>query len=790
MKKRALSLWVILLAAAVVGRAASTPVVGTSEYCYTLARENTEVRGLAFDDVSARAPRLFVLDTAGKIFVYRPASAAKAGAGELELLGVVPIQAPDKAPAIESPRGLAFSLENGNDVFYVLNWAKTAGDKKSQIWRFGGDGRNPAIADLSLYPFKIGERELLSVAYDNGKILVSFDGSSYKDRNLRVQRGVIRLAWPSVDGGNLEFVKHMPDAGTRPSLGLAFMDLEGARYLWGTVGDDYIYCAEAETGRGLFHFSRPRSVEDSLPARGLAFGRESLWVPEGAPGPDRVHRVNVTKNLDAAYEGPRMLRHLAMTIATEPEAKSTDAAGKIMHYYSRPYSYAQLGNQGVWPETEKFSDTSGAPNAKAKLLTMDPAGDASSRQYMALVEYADAPGRSYASRYEADIWMNPYRTFVYPHRVDKDARALKGTDYLADDPDLFNLKDTKTYEEFLARVREHIQNKYGVPADLENAYWAARNVVEYIQDTYYYPSRPKRVPAAVDYDRRHYDANPGNLKIELSNRPYDRTQIIACSGTSMMVAGAMRYLGIPARWLGTGTPQGPTEWDANKNGFLDEDETAPCSNGHRYDQVWLGSHYGWTCFDATPTLPDDMDFDPTPPLQPQWRIMNRAAAGHLKDNRIVFNVGSGLIRQLYRDFEYDEQLAVDNDCGGDQRYNIQGRFEKPELWKLAHHGISVKNVCFIRDVELAGTRDKAVLTWKLAGAWDKDPGALVDIVLRQASDSPGRNMVVATLKKGVPASVRRAEVDIALFRGKTFQIAVLKVGDRETGGISAPFDID
>ena len=111
---------------------------------------------------------------------------------------------------------------------------------------------------------------------------------------------------------------------------------------------------------------------------------------------------------------------------------------------------------------------------------------------------------------------------------------------------------------------------------------------------------PKGKPAVVDYDRRHYDANPGNLKIALSGRPYDGTQIIACSGTSVMMAGAMRYLGIPARWLGTATEKGARTWDANGNGLLDREEVAFCTNGHRYTQVWLGDHYGWTCFDATP----------------------------------------------------------------------------------------------------------------------------------------------------------------------------------------------
>ncbi|MEN6560005.1 MAG: transglutaminase family protein [Acidobacteriota bacterium] len=782
--------WIVLTALLCVTAAAAAskpPIVGESEACYRLAAENGEVRGLAYDEVSPKAPRLFVLDGAGKIFVYKPSDGPKAAAGELTLLDVLPLPARDGKPEIESPRGLAFTLDNGSEVFYVLNWIGTAGAKKSQLWRFSPGGK-PVSADLSRYSYNIGERELLSLGYDNGKILVGFDGSSFKDRNLRVQRGAVRLSWPR-ESGQPVFVKHMPDAGTEPSSGFAYMALDGLLYLWGTVGNEAIYCAEAETGRGLFHFGRPRSSGAGLPASGLAFGGDSLWVPEGAPGPDRVHRVNVTKNLDAPYEGPHILRHLIMSISTEPEKEGV-AGGKVMHNYSRPYGYLQLGRQDVEAGTETFSDTSGAANAKARMLTMDPAGDTSSRQYMAQIEYAEAPARRYTSRYEIDIWMAPGRNFVYPHRVNKDVRALKGTDYLADDPDLYDLSDRKTYEEFLDRVRKHIQRKYGVPADMDNAYWAARNVVEYIQDTYYYPSPAKRISAAVDYDRHHYDANPGNLKIELSNRPYDKTQIIACSGTSVMVAGAMRFIGIPARWLGTGTPQGPGAWDANRNGLLDENETAPCSNGHRYDQIWLGSHYGWTCFDATPTVPDDLDFDPVPPLQPQWRYMNRAAGGHLKDDRIVFNVGSTLIRELYRDFEYDEELAVINNCGGDQRYNLQGRFEKPELWKLAEQDIEVKNVCFITDVCLTGPKDNAVLTWKLKGAWEKDPGATVSVSLHAVDAKTGALERTALLAEKLIPSSGRAVIDLSSFGGREYRLLVRKDGDPATGGASAAIKIE
>ncbi len=47
------------------------PKIGESEQVFTLVSENTEVRGLAWDEAAADAPRLYVLDHSGKIFTYR-----------------------------------------------------------------------------------------------------------------------------------------------------------------------------------------------------------------------------------------------------------------------------------------------------------------------------------------------------------------------------------------------------------------------------------------------------------------------------------------------------------------------------------------------------------------------------------------------------------------------------------------------------------------------------------------------------------------------------------------------
>lgn len=831
------AVWIAFPSRSASAAEAGGPLIGDVEATSTLAEENTDIQGLAFDEVSPEAPRLLVLDGAGKVFVYRPrrdptetteraestertetAETAECIAG-LDLIRVLALPAAPDGSTPDGPRGLALGIERGRHVLYYLSWSRGPGGVASRLWRWRPDRGDTVAVDISTHLFRIGDREVLDVAFDRGNLWISFDAAGYRDGDARVGRGILHLRRSPSGDGRFEYVKHMPDSGKEPSLGLAAMELEGARYLWGTVGGESIYVAEAATGRGIFHFERPRSAAGDLPSRGLGFGRGSLWVGENRRGPSLVHRVNVTRNLDARREGPRILRRLTLAIETEPESETgSESAGKVFHYYSRPYAYEGLHNQGVWLETEKVADLSGAPNATIESFTHDPAGDVSSRQHMSLVEYDSAPARSYSSRYEVDLWTNTSRKYVYPHRANRDRDALEGTSYLADDPTLYGLEDRKTYDGFFERVGAHIERKYGVAADLENPYWAARNALEYIQDTYYYPDRSKGVPAAVDYDRGHTDANPGNLKIELSAREYDGTQIIACSGTSVMLAGAMRHLGIPARWLGTGTQQGPSAWDANEDGLLDEGEAAPSTNGHRYTQVWLGGGYGWICFDATPSKPDLNDYDPPPPLQPQHRTMSRAAAGHMAERRIVFNVGSELFRPLYRDFEYDELRAVDNDCGGDQRYNLQGRFERPELWKLARHRIELRNCLFVRDVALSREGAEvpevpevgevaevaevgevpepprggggARVTWRLAGAWERDPGATVSVHLQRIDARSGKAADAALLAGRVPAASGEAAVDLSGHHGGRFRIIIRKDGDAETGGRSEAFDID
>lgn len=777
----------------------ASPVIGGIESVHTLAGDNAEVAGLAFDDASPAAPRLFVLDKSGRIFCYKVPEEPAADAGALALVNVQRLPVACLLPVGSSFSGLSFSMENRQGVFYAIKHLRRDGGIRSEIWRLSF-GDNAFIArDLSKLRYRLGNRAVRDLSFRNGQCLLCYDASGYTHHNRRVLRGMARITWRLPGQPSPVFVKHMPDAGTESSLGVACMTLDGHEYIWGTAGGRAIYCAEGATGRGLFYFPYPAIPgADARPPAGLAFGAGSLWVPASCKGPDKVCRINVTRNLDAPALGPKMLRHLTMTIITRPEsaAERIPHPGRVYHYYSRPYGTPVMPNQGIFPETERLADITRPAQAPRKidaaisLFGYDPAGDATSRQTMGLVAYPDVPAETYASQYDIDYWTRAYKKFIYPHRADSRPVAPPEARYLEDDVDLLNLQDTETYQNFTNRIKAHIRKKYGVAARLNHPYWAARNALEYIQDSYYYPVVDKDRPAAVDYDRKHYDANPGNLKIKLSEKPYDQTQIIACSGTSVMLTGIMRHLGIPARWIGTATQHGPDRWDKNSDGLLTRHEKAPSSNGHRYTQVWLGGCYGWVCFDATPSRPPLEDFDPPPPLQPQWRYMNRAAAGPRKNQRLVFNVGSKWFIPLVRDFEYDAELAAINSCGGDQRYNLQGRFEHPENWRLASHRITVSNLCFIDDITLSGNGPARQVSWTLSGKWDKDPQARLSIHLAQTVGNGGRLRTVAQLVDAIPAAkTNRAEVDLSKYRGKNFRVVVRKIGDSETGGASPPFDL-
>ncbi len=499
--------------------------IGSTLGQFLLGPDNRDARGVAYGETRKDGARLFVLDRKKTIYAYR-LPADDVADGDLQLVDTYPLEQLAGLDRVADPRGLAVEMNDDAPVFYFLDWVAT-GNRQSLLVEYDTASGEVAVVDLTRHLFRIGDREPADLtlcsspagatgsagsASAERRVIVCFDSAGYPDPSLRVQRGMVEIQWQNEVGYDPLCVRHLPDAGTQSSQAVTWMSLDGFEYLWATAGDSSIYCAEGATGRGLFYFDRP------APGTGMAYGAGSLWVAGSQAGPDRIYRVNVTRNPDAHREGPHVLRRMVMRIRTTPSEQVADA-GAVYHTYSRPARYELLHRQGIWPETERLVDESQVPHATLETITMDPAGDVSSRQVLRRVTYASAPSREYASRYEIDMWTSPYRKYVYPHRVNTDETALAGANYLADDPDLYNLSDRDTYTKFIERVREYIQSKYGAPADMQNPYWAARNVVEYIQDNYYYPNREKRRPATVDYDRKHYDANPANLKIAVVQSP-------------------------------------------------------------------------------------------------------------------------------------------------------------------------------------------------------------------------------------------------------------------------------
>ena len=171
---------------------------------------------MTFDEISKDAPRLFVLDRSGKIFVYGLQKDGQGGFEGFELRETLNVPMGEDGTALKGLRGLAFSLESDQPVLYYLNWDDSNAEVVSQLWRYDYLEKKTESRNLSLYVFNIGDRELQGLAYLNGKLFVSFDGSGYEDNSLRVKRGIIQLEWHQAYDGKLEFVRHMADAGTFP----------------------------------------------------------------------------------------------------------------------------------------------------------------------------------------------------------------------------------------------------------------------------------------------------------------------------------------------------------------------------------------------------------------------------------------------------------------------------------------------------------------------------------------------------------------------------------------------
>ncbi|HBO45501.1 MAG TPA: hypothetical protein DD670_16530, partial [Planctomycetaceae bacterium] len=751
---------------------------------------NPNLEGIAFDD---SAGKLYVLDDVDnddadgtaksgeviQVYGYDPARAALS----LAVSFTVPA-ASNSGRIFTNGRGLALSNENGRRVLYTLssrcNGAKDANEKDnfdSRLWRVDvtePDRLEVRQVDLGRTVFDLRGAEVFDVACDKrGRIFISFDGSK-QAASLTEQRarGILRFR---VDAFNDDAdarslgVKILPANGKTPNhhnLGLTTFEIDGHEYLAGSIEeltnntDQEIYTAEPEAGRGLFKFRAPPLTDRRNTERRLAYGAGVLWVGQQCEGLDQVQRVNIKDHRYEPFVGYKRPRRVEVTLTSRVVRPEGEDTGTVLHNIGHPLPTDTLPSQGGG--IEQYSLRIESPNsqkhvaaeASERLVSYAPLNDPSSASKLSVVDYrASAENRGpFKSVLEEDFWTREYRHFVYPHLTSNDLGILKNTDFrlghlkkgdpaIPDSLPRFHwTHQQRVFEDFISRVKAYTLAKHGVAADLTNPYWAARNVSEYIRDNYNYPAPPASDGGlgdsrgnVVDYANFHVANGPAVYKMIMTDPRFNigihdrRSGCMAAGGVFLAV---MRYMGFPARWIGTSRQQLPPQinpesedifHDANGDGMFNGDDFMKyIVHGHYTNEVYLGPGYGWQRFDATPKKPDDwdgdgLDYDDFARLHSrdsQYELMKRKVTSGHDPLALSCSLGVGYNKYLFRyDDEHGEDCARTSvyheatgvhtsGCNGEQCYDFVCEHEHPS--KVRGGGVIRWLPCLTFDVVVNG----------------------------------------------------------------------------------------
>jgi hypothetical protein len=779
-------------------------IIGEVERVYELSPEIGNIVGMAFQD-DERGEYLHIFEgTSRKIHTLKVDGSNR----DLVYQNSTTLEGTE----ITNPRGLAYAKEVSGDVFYFLDYVVYLQNgvykKKGLLYRYDLTGKDLTFVDLSNTAFNLEGSPVFALTKQGGNVFLSFDPSSLESYTERIRRGlaVLRVddgeyvtvvinsksikrprAWQEALEGDPVITKQMPGpgkeisgGGVETSLSLAAMTIDGTDYLWGTVGNDYIYIMDSQTGRGLFYFNRPGSK--AFPFDGLmTYGARNLWVAEKAsPGIFIIHRINVLDNPQIPYTGPKTFREMRMQLTSTVNADFSAPRGSVYHTFCHPYASDATGNQGVVPNSIRVNDMTGVTDYTVEQLYLDPAGDSDTRQHYTLVSYLtdrNPSVRQYRTELFIKFWTRECRYFVYPHLAFRDD-GPEGTRYLEDDL-LYGIKsDPGSYQSFINRVREAIAEEYNTTPDMDNPYWAAVNILEYVVENYHYPVDDAGYYATYDFNNHDYNSHPGNKKAAYSADSFYADNIIACSGTGTMTGGALRYIGIPSLWLGTSSEVSLTE-----GFFRPENNEAQVSNGHRYNKVWLGSLYKWQDIDATPRVPAGNAFNSKPKEMSQWELMQKAFF-KVSPRRIIHNLQSEFWEKLYVPFRNSCENSV-NTCGS-TRYNLLGSYEYPGYFNLSNQVMRLRGIQFIENVNIeVDELNNAAVTWQETGEWDLDSEArLMIIVEKQCLPAetcyPGfkEPIVVAT---DIPSSRKSATIALSQLTAGTYRMTVRKVADQLTG---------
>ncbi|MBN1911052.1 MAG: transglutaminase domain-containing protein [Pirellulales bacterium] len=831
---------------------------------------NPNLEGIAFD---WQGERLYVLNDVennddGKakagdeiqVYGYNPTGP------ELKLVQSfrVPVD-PIAGKHLTSGRGLAFAEQSGRRVLYTLesqsNGSKDADGKAnftSRLWRIDctdPDKARVQTVDLNQDTFDLRGAQVFDVACDRrGRIFITFDDSK-RPASLTEQRarGILRFQAQGEPNKKI-----LPANGKTPdhhNLGITVIEVDGHEYLVCSIEeltnnlDQEIYAAEPEAGRGLFKFPAPPLISNLNTERRLAYGAGVLWVAQQREGPDRVQRVNIKDNPFApivGYKRPRRIRVTMTSTAVCPEGQNR---GAIDHNFGHPLSTDILPSQGGFFDEDAFqmkvTVPKGAPaqSGEKRLLTHMPLKDPSSLSRLTSAHYPAGTKNhgTYKTVYEAAFWTREYRHCVYPHLTSNSLGILKDTDFrlghmkkgdpaIPDSLPRFHwTHQERIFEDFIARVKAYTREKHGVDANLNDTYWAARNVSEYIRDNYNYPAPPASEGGSgdsrgnfVDYDNFHVANGPAvykmimtdpRFKIELHNR---RSGCMAAGGVFLAV---MRYMGYPARWIGTSlqeetSPDKPHAngifYDLNEDGMFNGDDTMDMVHGHYTNEVYLGPDYGWQRFDATPKKPDDrdgdgLDYDDFGYIHSrdrQYELMKRKITSGHDPKAVASSLGVGYNEYL---FNHSRPRTPDcattsvfhkatgvytSACKGGQCYDFLMDIELPGRVRGRHAYCWLP--CLTFDVTVNDGRPvigENTVTFKPRGPWAQfEPGARVGIVLRKVERGTIKSRV---LKTDIPWNKGSESVWIPrATRGKSIHLQVRKIGPEEfIGGASPEFSL-
>jgi hypothetical protein len=789
--------------------------IGQSEKAFLLDHKTASLSGLAYGE-NESGNCLFMLDrTNRQILVYSITQDTE----KLVYLKTIPL----KRAKLTDPRGLVYSREKNADVFYFLDYGKIRNATISRLYRYDTGGNDLTYVDLTDGAYELGVMEVFGLARQNDNLFLSFNPGGYSDQVARMRRGIISFsvsdnddlwttlkkrnngrpsAWEKALAGQPVISKHLPGPGkaagndnVEASLALAAMNIDGHEYMWGTIGSSHIYLIDSKTGRGVFFFDMPGSKEGNrVYHSGVAFGAGHLWAAEPGAEEPVVHRINVLENLDVPFAGPKRFREIRMRLTSVIKDKVSTPRGLVFHTFLHPFPEGVLGRQGVIPNTLHVNDLTGVSDCNTEHLFLNPGNDPASRQDFTLVTYsADLHPdiRKYETDFGISVWMREYKHFIYPHLVKGDS-GPEGTTYLEDDDILFKYKENpEIYKAFIQRVKDYIFSEYGIEPEMENPYWAARNITEYVKENYHYPKDEEGFFATYDFEKGNFNSNPGNLKAELSADNNYIDNIIACSGTGAMLCGALRFIGIPATWIGVSQEQNWDAWNTeDKDEFLEFNEESAVGNGHRYNHVWLGEFYGWQRFDATPTRPDGVEFDKKPKEVSQWDLMLKSASG-VEPRRVIHTIQSEFWANLHNAFADCEEHV--NNCGA-TRYNLLGTYTYPEDFNLSRNTIRYRAILFVNNVRVLidGSRSAAI-SWDLTGDWHLDPEARVDIILEKKDDRADNSMTgykqVYVIKQGIPVGQTLVETDFRDLVPGSYRVKVVKTGDPSTGNARC-FELD